>query len=169
MAEKTEPTRQPQQSQQPAQNVEDAKRISAQRQQPVAVAPSAGAPPLAPAVTPIFEEVQKLERAQDRTAGGERHTLGAWARAKGVPPEKIRDAMKSGTLTGSMSGDGPEMTEEEFDEAVGFEYRNTFGPVAGLSVHIPADQARGGAPLTGEELAAAEDAAAAAARRRSQV
>src|SRR5688500_2614210 len=89
--------------------------------------PTVGVAPKPPG---IFEEVERLEAAEGRASGkGERHTLGAWARVKGVKPEQIRQAIKEGRLSGEQSGDGPEMTEDEFDKAVNFEVTNSFGEV----------------------------------------
>lgn len=129
-------------------------------QQPPAPAPAAVGPaalPLPPTAAPappgIFDELAKLEQAT--TPGIQRHTLGAWARAKGVKLEQIRAAVKAGRLSGDLAGDGPEMTEAEFDEAVDFRLSNTFGELPGQRIHVPAEVARMGGTskgLPGAEL-----------------
>lgn len=140
--------------------------------------PKTAAPAVAPAVTPvvaaaappppppmgIFDEVKTLENATSGTSA--RHTFGAWCRAKGVRPQQVKAAMDAGTLKiASAGGDGPEMTEQEFDRAVDFQYATSFGQLPPQRTHIPADLARGGAGQTAEDEAAAADAAAKSARK----
>jgi hypothetical protein len=108
---------------------------------------------VAPAPRGVFDEINRLEKSQGRSrqGGGERHTFGAWCRAKGVRTERVRDLLREGKLDiGNATGDGPEMTEAEFDRAVDFQYKGSFGAAPGLQVHVSAEQARGGGPVPGE-------------------
>ncbi len=133
-----------------------AKTSSAQPVQAVTL----GAAPKPPG---IFDELAKLEQAEGRIAGNEVHTLGQWARAKGVTLPKIREAIQAGRINVSdLQGDGQMMSEAEFDESVGFELKGTFGVLPVNRTHIPADVARGGAPEgeTAEQRAEREDAEA---------
>ena len=112
----------------------------------VPVAPTGqGIPVLAVAPTPpprgIFDEIKRLESTQTRsTSGGvERHTFGAWCRAKGVRTERVRDLVREGKLElGNATGDGPEMTEAEFDRAVDFQLQGAFVRPAAMQIHVPA-------------------------------
>jgi len=103
----------------------------------------------------VFDEIKRLDTAQSRSAGGEVHTFGAWCRAKGVKVDTVRQRIQSGELKiANAAGDGPEMTEAEFDRAVDFKYKNAFGEVPGVAVHIPAEQARGNSPTLPNDSAA---------------
>lgn len=72
----------------------------------------------------IFTELnQRLKgAAQPQTSG--RFTFGSWARAKGYTADRLATLVRSGKLKlpAGAHGDGPEMTEEEFDEAIGHQY-----------------------------------------------
>lgn len=117
----------------------------------------------------VFDEVRKLEQATTAGSSGQRHTFGAWVRAKGVKLKQVQAAIEAKRISGDLVGDGPEMTEEEFDHAVDFRLANTFGELPVHKIHIPAEQARGGAPPTREELDAQDDAAALAASKGRKV
>jgi hypothetical protein len=116
-------------------------------QTPAAATTAQPDPNLPPAVAPpppgIFDELATFERATAPQAD-QRHTLGAWCRAKGVKVPQVKAAIKAGRLSGALSGDGPLMTEAEFDAAVDFRYANTFGDLPHQRIHVPAEQARQG-------------------------
>lgn len=117
---------------------------------PVSIPVGANPPPPG-----IFSQVAQIDAAT--VPGQQRHTFGAWCRAKGVSADRVRSLMQSGQLKlKSTEGDGPEMSESEFDAAVAFEYRSAFGTVPGVNVHVPADQARAGAPSRPETAAEAD-------------
>jgi hypothetical protein len=99
--------------------------------------------PVAPAAPGIFDELATFERAT-APQSDQRHTLGAWCRAKGVKVAQVQAAIKAGRISGGLTGDGPTMTEAEFDAAVDFRYSNTFGDLPHQRIHVPAEQARQG-------------------------
>lgn len=114
----------------------------------------------APAPTGFFDEVKKLDDAAKATSSGQKHTFGAWARAKGVKPERIKQLVAEKKLDVSgFTGDGPEMTEEEFEQAVDFRLFNTFGELPVQKIHVSAEDARAAGnapPLTEAQLAEAQ-------------
>jgi hypothetical protein len=106
--------------------------------------PDPNLPPMvAPAPPGIFDELATFERATAPQAD-QRHTLGAWCRAKGVKVAQVQAAIKAGRISAGLTGDGPVMTEAEFDAAVDFRYSNTFGDLPHQRIHVPAEQARQG-------------------------
>jgi hypothetical protein len=116
-------------------------------------------PRVAPPPPGIFDQLKKFEQVTG-AVGNQRHTFGAWARAKGVKLDQIRKAVQEGRLSGDLTGDGPEMTEDEFDHAVDFRYSNTFGDLPAQRIHVPAEVARLGGTSKGlpAEGGAADDA-----------
>lgn len=75
----------------------------------------------------------------------QRHTFGQWARAKGVTVRRVRELMAAGKL-GAMDGDGPEMTESEFDEAVDFRLQGTMPNLPPMTIHRGAENTAGAPP-----------------------
>lgn len=105
-------------------------------------------PAAAPAAPGIFDDLARFTQATS-PASEQRHTFGAWCRAKGVKLQQIQAAIKAGRVPEISSGDGPEMSEAEFDEAVDFRLSNTFGELPGQRIHVPADIARQGGTSKG--------------------
>lgn len=93
----------------------------------------------APKPRGFFDELKDAQAAQSRglTASTERHTFGAWARSKGVNLDSLKDALSEGRISKmpSYDGDGPLMTEIEFEAEVGFQLKSTFGTVPGQFRH----------------------------------
>jgi hypothetical protein len=103
------------------------------------------------AATPSMGVLDELHRSEVHTQRQE-HTFGAWCRAKGVRRQKILEAVEAGRVTGS--GDGPMMTEEEFDRAVNFTHAPAFANLPVMSQHIRAadiSQGREGRGTAGDQ------------------
>lgn len=91
-------------------------------------AAAALAPPAPPG---ILDQLKQHQRILGNPIGSQQTaTFGAWCRAKGVSVQELATKVAAGEATlPAESGDGPVMTEQDFEKMVNFKLHNTFGEV----------------------------------------
>lgn len=75
-----------------------------------------------------LKDTQAAERGESTGSSGQSHTFGAWCRAKGISALELSRLMREDNVSIPRGeGDGPMMTEEEFDRSVRFRIVGAFG------------------------------------------
>lgn len=87
----------------------------------------------APAVRGMLDQLKEVRAIEngENTASMQSHTFGAWCRAKGISAQELARLVREDNVKlPDGAGDGPTMSEREFDQAVNFKYRLAFGGTA---------------------------------------
>jgi hypothetical protein len=100
-------------------------------------------PPPPPGILDQLKQHQRITEGGGAIGSQQSATFGAWCRAKGVSVQDLAERVREGKAKlPSEGGDGPVMTEQAFEEMVGFKYKNTFGEIGNpIKIEAHADPA----------------------------